>query len=161
MVFGIGYNPENDARIIISAFNDIKKNFHNKFKTRKYFIGSDFVKYFKKDYVHEESTSHKVSPTKRLTKTADKSFHYDANKDLIFHTMQFGKTFSFRCFYYDVEGFEAVMTFEGAKISYRTTSFHPNYVDGTGTMSSRKATKLSSALIQIDRRFIDASTRWD
>ena len=161
MVFGIGYNAEEDAEAIIGAFSVLKKNFHSKFKSKKYFIGNDFVKFFKNKYVYEDNISHKVSGTKRIPKTATITFHFYINEDLYFHTMEFDKEFSFRCYRLDADGFEAVMTFKGTKILYRTTSFHPDYVDGTGTMSSRKATKLSSALLQMDDRFVDTSSRWD
>ena len=161
MVFGIGYNPENDAKVIITIFYDLRKKFHPKFKAKKSFIGNDFVRYFKNNYVYEDSLSHKVSPTKKIPKTSTISFKYYENEKLTFHTMQIGKDFSFRCFYDGVDGFEAVMDFKGTKVTYRTTSFHPDYIDGSGTMSSRKATKLSSALMQMDDRFVDTSTRWD
>ena len=161
MVFGIGYNPEDDAKIIIGVFYDLRKKFHPKFKTKKFFIGNDFVRYFKNDYVYEGPLSHKVSPTKRIPSTSDISFKYYANEKLTFHTMQLGKDFSFRCFYDGVDGFEAVMDFIGTKVAYRTTSFHPDYIDGKGTLSSRKATKLSQAILQYDTRFVDKSLSWD
>ena len=100
-------------------------------------------------------------PVKRIPKTASITFHFYANENLYFHTMELDKEFSFRCYCLDADGFEAVMTFKGTKISFRTTSFHPDYIDGSVTMSSRKATKLSNALMQMDDRFVDTSTRWD
>lgn len=158
MVFGIGYDAEKDANTIISVFEDLRKNFHSNFKTKKFFIGNDFVKYFKNDYVYEDTISAKVSPTKRIPETASITFRYHASEDLYFHTLEFMNKFSFRCYRIDADGFEAVMKFSGANISYTTKSFHPDYIDGTGTMSSRKATKLSGALLEMVDGFVDTSS---
>ena len=51
MIFGLGYNPENDARFIIEKLRDLEKTFYNKLVDQRGLYEKDLSKYFDSDKI--------------------------------------------------------------------------------------------------------------
>ena len=51
MIFGLGYNPENDARFIIEKLRDLEKTFYNKLVDQRELYEKDLSEYFDSDKI--------------------------------------------------------------------------------------------------------------
>ena len=51
MIFGFGYNPENDARFIIEKLRDLEKTFYNKLVDQRELYEKDLSEYFDSDKI--------------------------------------------------------------------------------------------------------------
>ncbi len=161
MIFGLGYNPESDAKFIIKKFKELKEEFHKKYLSKKILYERDFETYLKQSKVKWDKASlkpevAKISPKEKITMKNEIKFkwYYKSNDIFRFHLMPM-MGFSFRCYSLEIEGFDAVMDFKGKKIEYLTREYLIGF-DGE-KQSSTKATKLMERLIEKDRKFVDVS----
>ena len=157
MVLGFLYDPQDDASFIIKKFKEIKKNFHLVYKKKKFLIEGDFEKFFKsKDIIKEKI---KIDKKIKITEdNADKfSWYFKSNDKFRFHIIPI-LGFAFRCYSFDIEGFDAVISFEkNGKIEYLTREYQAAGQFGP-KQSSAAATKLMNHLILTDKNFQDVST---
>ena len=114
MIFGLLYDPLDDANFILGRFREIKKNLQPVFKKKNYLVEGDMEKYLKNKNINWTflTKDKTIKKNKKITIKNDTKFHWSYKKDkkFEFHIMTtFGA--SFRCYSFDIPGFEAVMEF--------------------------------------------------
>jgi|TARA_Y100000310_G_C20261591_1_gene613882 hypothetical protein len=155
MVFGLLYDPLPDAEFVLERFREIKKNLHPTFKKKRYLVEGDMEKYLKSKNIIWKNT---IKKKEKITMKNEGKFswQYKKDKQFNFHIMPlFGV--AFRCYSFDIPGFEAVMQFrkEDSKLELITREHQPAGALGP-KQSSTSATRLARYLVK-NYKFRNAS----
>tara|TARA_B100000029_G_scaffold451915_1_gene476804 strand:- start:367 stop:846 length:480 start_codon:yes stop_codon:yes gene_type:complete len=147
MVFGLLYDPLPDAEFVLGRFREIKKNLHPTFKKKRYLVEGDMEKYLKSKNIIWKNT---IKKKEKITGKNEHKFSWQYKKDeqFNFHIMPlFGV--AFRCYSFDIPGFEAVMQFRSEDNYLELTTREYQSASALGSeQSSTKATRLARYLVK-------------
>ncbi len=159
MIFGLGYNPENDARFIIEKLRDLEKTFYNKLVDQRGLYEKDLSEYFDSDKIIWKKKS--IDTKARITSKNENKFwwKYEENEKFEFHILA-SLGFVFRCISFDMEGFEATLDYDKfhKSMEFGLREYQIDFMDRSKKESSN-AKKLARKILDLDNQFIDNSKK--